>query len=84
MNSNYENNYQNTSTTEQLKKLNGQAMKTLEETPYQPILYAIPKEMMLGFEKEVLGIYLSGHPLEEYLDNIKADHINPVWLNPVL
>ena len=20
----------------------------------------------------------------EYLDNIKADHINPVWLNPVL
>ncbi len=25
-----------------------------------------PKEMMLGFEKEVLGIYVSGHPLEEY------------------
>ncbi|HEX3077281.1 MAG TPA: DNA polymerase III subunit alpha [Lachnospiraceae bacterium] len=24
------------------------------------------KEMMLGFEKEVLGIYVSGHPLEEY------------------
>ncbi len=24
------------------------------------------KEMMLGFEKEVLGIYISGHPLEEY------------------
>lgn len=24
------------------------------------------KEIMLGFEKEVLGIYLSGHPLEEY------------------
>lgn len=24
------------------------------------------KEMKLGFEKEVLGIYLSGHPLEEY------------------
>lgn len=23
-----------------------------------------PKEMLLGFEKEVLGIYLSGHPLE--------------------
>ena len=26
------------------------------------------KEMLLGFEKEVLGIYLSGHPLEEYED----------------
>ena len=24
------------------------------------------KEVKLGFEKEVLGIYLSGHPLEEY------------------
>ena len=24
------------------------------------------KEMLLAFEKEVLGIYLSGHPLEEY------------------
>ena len=24
------------------------------------------KEILLGFEKEVLGIYLSGHPLEEY------------------
>lgn len=24
-----------------------------------------PKEMMLAFEKEVLGIYISGHPLEE-------------------
>ncbi len=24
------------------------------------------KEMLLGFEKEVLGIYISGHPMEEY------------------
>lgn len=24
------------------------------------------KEIMLGFEKEVMGIYLSGHPLEDY------------------
>lgn len=28
------------------------------------------KEMALGFEKEVLGIYLSGHPLEAYLEKI--------------
>ncbi len=26
------------------------------------------KEMMLTFEKEVLGVYISGHPLEEYED----------------
>ncbi|MDO4331895.1 MAG: DNA polymerase III subunit alpha [Eubacteriales bacterium] len=25
-----------------------------------------PKEILLNFEKEVLGIYISGHPLEEY------------------
>ena len=25
-----------------------------------------PREMLLAFEKEVLGIYVSGHPLEEY------------------
>ena len=25
-----------------------------------------PKEMLLAFEKEVLGIYISGHPLEAY------------------
>ena len=25
-----------------------------------------PKELLLSFEKEVLGIYVSGHPLEEY------------------
>lgn len=24
------------------------------------------KEMLLGFEKEVLGVYVSGHPLQEY------------------
>lgn len=24
-----------------------------------------PKEMLLAFEKEVLGVYVSGHPLEE-------------------
>ena len=26
------------------------------------------KEMLLAFEKEVLGIYISGHPMEEYID----------------
>lgn len=26
------------------------------------------KESKLAFEKEVLGVYISGHPLEEYAD----------------
>ena len=30
------------------------------------------KEMMLAFEKEVLGIYVSGHPLEEYEEMWKS------------
>ena len=31
-----------------------------------PELAEYPADVILGFEKEVLGIYLSGHPLEEY------------------
>ncbi len=31
------------------------------------------KEELLSYEKEVLGIYLSGHPLEEYMDKIKKN-----------
>ncbi|MCH5342767.1 MAG: DNA polymerase III subunit alpha [Acetatifactor sp.] len=31
-----------------------------------PDLGEYNKEMMLAFEKEVLGVYISGHPLEEY------------------
>ena len=38
-----------------------------------PDVGEFPKEMLLGFEKEVLGIYLSGHPLEEYEEKIKKN-----------
>jgi DNA polymerase III subunit alpha len=31
------------------------------------------KEQLLAFEKEVLGIYVSGHPLEEYENRIKKN-----------
>ena len=31
-----------------------------------PVLAEYPADVILGFEKDVLGIYLSGHPLEEY------------------
>ena len=29
------------------------------------------KENLLAFEKEVLGIYISGHPLEEYMERLR-------------
>ncbi|WP_022778235.1 DNA polymerase III subunit alpha [Butyrivibrio sp. AE3009] len=32
-----------------------------------PKVGEFPRELMLEFEKEVLGIYVSGHPLEEYV-----------------
>ena len=41
------------------------------------------KEILLGFEKEVLGVYISGHPLEEYEEkwrkNITAVTSDFVW-----
>ena len=36
-------------------------VKLPQVTPYS-------REMMLAFEKEVLGIYVSGHPMEEYVE----------------
>ena len=38
-----------------------------------PNVEEFDKETLLGFEKEVLGIYLSGHPLEGYMDKIKKN-----------
>ena len=40
-----------------------------ERTDYEislPNVGEYDKETLLGFEKEVLGVYISGHPLEEY------------------
>ena len=44
-------------------------MSEEEKTAYEihmPDVEEYPKEAKLAFEKEVLGIYISGHPLEEY------------------
>ncbi|MGN0158960.1 MAG: DNA polymerase III subunit alpha [Brotaphodocola sp.] len=45
-----------------------------EKTQYQvkmPNVPEFPKEELLAFEKEILGIYVSGHPLEEYMETWK-------------
>ena len=40
-----------------------------------------PKETILTFEKEVLGIYLSGHPLERYRNMMeKSDHLQKLLI----
>ena len=38
-----------------------------------PQVEEFSKEELLGYEKEVLGIYLSGHPLEAYVDKMKKN-----------
>ena len=45
----------------------GEDMKKDFEVPL-PDVEEFDKEMLLGFEKEVLGVYVSGHPLEAYED----------------
>ncbi len=50
-----------------------------EKVDYQvslPDVGEYSKEMKLAFEKEVLGIYISGHPLEEYRDTWKKNITN--------
>ena len=54
MNSEYENKLQNTpavSSMDKLKAASRTAVKTIEETPYQPIVYAIPKEDWHAFRE---------------------------------
>lgn len=43
----------------------GEEQKSEFDIPL-PSVGEYTKEMMLSFEKEVLGVYVSGHPLEEY------------------
>ena len=38
-----------------------------------PKVEEFSKEELLSYEKEVLGIYLSGHPLEAYVDKMKKN-----------
>ncbi len=38
-----------------------------------PQVEEYPREAMLAFEKEVLGVYISGHPLEEYEEKWKKN-----------
>jgi DNA polymerase-3 subunit alpha len=47
-----------------------------EKKEYQvqyPPVGEFDKETLLAYEKEVLGIYLSGHPLESYMDKMKKN-----------
>lgn len=51
--------------------LGGEERKRFEHRV--PTAPEFDRDMKLSFEKEVLGIYISGHPLEEYLPVIKKN-----------
>ena len=47
-----------------------------EKKQYQiamPDAAEFPKEDLLAFEKDILGVYVSGHPLDEYMDLWKTN-----------
>ena len=50
--------------------LAGEEEKDSFEIPL-PDVGEYPKEVLLAFEKEVVGVYISGHPLEEYKEFIE-------------
>ncbi len=46
-----------------------------------PELEELPRKELLNFEKEITGLYISGHPMDEYKDvakKIKADTISEI------
>ena len=45
--------------------------KNMEIEESYPELKEFPPKMMLAMEKEMLGLYVTGHPLQEYEDEIR-------------
>lgn len=47
-------------------------LKNQDRIPF-PNVEEFPREQLLAYEKEVLGIYISGHPLEDYQELIEKN-----------
>ena len=60
------------------KNLEGQIdfFSIIDDTPDQavplPDILEFPRKVLVGYEKEVTGMYLSGHPLDEYSDILRS------------
>ncbi|MCI6542366.1 MAG: DNA polymerase III subunit alpha [Firmicutes bacterium] len=52
----------------------------LEDKLEIPNIKEFSKDAMLKYEKEVVGIYLSGHPLDDYIDKFKNYNLNSSML----
>src|SRR3989338_8294968 len=46
-----------------------------EQHPFRSLQHAkpVPLETLLGWEKELLGLYISGHPLDKHKDKFKDE-----------
>lgn len=56
---------------EDLFGLNEQVVKTDDSKSYIDTVAPWAEKVKLDFEKTVLGLFLSGHPIDEYIDDIK-------------
>ena len=55
---------------------------TAEDSPSgsYPALQEYPHKMLLAMEKEMCGVYITGHPLDEYADTLDALPHNTAWV----
>ena len=57
--------------------INNEEMESLESSKRLPDIAPFSKEIINSMEKEMLGVYISGHPLEDYIDKInKVTSVN--------
>ncbi|MBR0374211.1 MAG: DNA polymerase III subunit alpha [Mogibacterium sp.] len=56
-----------------LFQLDETLMENVTVTPELPRLANFDKDTLLAMEKEMLGVYISGHPLDEYRDAIRKN-----------
>ncbi len=50
---------------------NSEIMQAPEAMIPLPNVANFPKDILIGMEKEMLGVYISGHPLDDYAEQIK-------------
>ena len=55
---------------------------SLEDKLEYPNMKEYNKDAKLKFEKEVVGIYISGHPLDDYLDKFKNYNLSSNMIKP--
>ncbi len=56
---------------------NDDIMKNCNPLDQMPKVSDFPHDMLIAMEKEMLGIYVSGHPLDAYEEEIKAINATP-------